>query len=174
MPLDQNHVIRLLAEADAETIAANRGKKFESVAEYMFKETGCAVRGNLTSPMGSEQIDLAVAHLGILGPVPTFFLVECKYWRSTVDSKAVGYFLNTCRSRQVRLGVMISRNGITGDAAEATRAHSLAYAASANGLNLIVIHESDLVGVSSDAEFIDMLVMAWMEAAATGGVGRPS
>jgi hypothetical protein len=124
--------------------------------------------------MGAEQIDLAVAHLGVLGPVPNFFLVECKYWESSVDSAAVGYFLNTCRGRQVRLGVIISKHGITGDAIEASRAHSLAFAASAQGVNLVVLKESDLLQLESDLDFIEMLVMAWMEAAATGGVGSPS
>lgn len=164
----------MLTNAANEPVADTRGKLFEAVAEYMFKEVGCSVRGNLINSLGAEQIDLAVAHLGVLGPVPTFFLVECKYWESRVDSAAVGYFLNTCRSRQVRLGVIISKHGITGDPAEASRAHSLAFAASAQSVNLVVLKESDLVRVTSDADFVEMLLMAWMEAAATGGVGNPS
>lgn len=173
MSLDPNHVRTLLSNAAAEPVADTRGKLFEAVAEYIFRNSGCSVRRNLTSPLGAEQIDLAVAHLGALGPIPTFFLVECKYWEKPVDSAAVGYFLNTCRSRQVRLGVIISRNGITGKADEASRANSLAYAASAHGVNLIVITEQDLIGINSDDEFIELILMAWMEAAATGGVGRP-
>jgi hypothetical protein len=147
---------------------------FESVAEYLFKEVGCPVRKNLISPLGAQQIDLAVAHLGALGPVPTFFLVECKYWEVPVDSAAVGYFLNTCKDRRVKLGVIISKHGITGDSQEASAAHSLAFGASLMGVHLVVLKESDLLAVTSDGDFVEMLVMAWMEAAATGAVGRPS
>jgi hypothetical protein len=174
MPLNPIQIQQMLLAAANEPIADTRGKIFEGVAEYVFKEVGCAVRGNLINPMGAEQIDLAVAHLGVLGPVPNFFLVECKFWESPVSSAAVGYFVNTCRSRQVRLGVIISKLGITGDAAEASNAHSLAFAASAQGVNLVVLRESDLLKVTSDDEFVNMLLMAWMQAAATGGVGSPS
>jgi hypothetical protein len=144
----------MLFAAANEPVADTRGKMFEGVPEYIFKEVGCVVRGNLINPMGAEQIDLAVAHLGVLGPVRYFFFVECKYWESPVDSAAVGYFINTCRSRQVRLGVIISKHGITGDAGEASNAHSLAFAASAQGVNLVVLRESDLLKVKSDGEFV--------------------
>jgi hypothetical protein len=174
MPLNPIRVQKMLAAAAAEPVADTRGKMFEGVAEYIFKEVGCVVRGNLISPLGAEQIDLAVAHLGVLGPVPYFFFVECKFWESPVDSAAVGYFINTCRSREVRLGIIISKHGITGDASDASHAHSLAYAASAHGVNLVVLKENDLLQAKSDNEFVEMLLTAWMEAAATGGVGRPS
>ncbi|MHA0284840.1 restriction endonuclease [Mycobacterium sp. C3-094] len=164
----------MLSAAANQPVADTRGKLFESVAEYVFKEVGCPVRKNLTSPLGAQQIDLAVAHLGALGPVPTFFLVECKYWEVPVDSAAVGYFLNTCKDRRVKLGVIISKHGITGDPQEASAAHSLAFGASSLGVHLVVLKESDLLAVTSDGDFVEMLVMAWMEAAATGGVGRPS
>jgi hypothetical protein len=174
MPINPTQVQQLLTAAASEPIADTRGKMFEGVAEYVFTQVGCPVRRNLISPLGAQQIDLAVAHLGALGPVPNFFLVECKYWESPVDSAAVGYFLNTCRDRQVRLGVIISKHGITGDQAEASRAHSLAFGASVHGVNLVVLKESDLLRLTSDGEFVEMLLMAWMEAAATGGVGTSS
>lgn len=56
---------------------------------------------------------------------------------------------------------------------DSTAAHSLAYASHCRGTNLVVIEESDLLTVDSDADFIQMIVRAWMEAAATGSVGRP-
>jgi hypothetical protein len=161
----------MLTDAAAEPVADTRGKAFEAVAAYLFREVGCPVRTNLISPLGSQQIDLAVAHLGALGPLPGFFLVECKYWERAVDSAAVGYFLNTCRDRLVQLGIIISKQGITGDPADATRAHSLAFGASVSGTKLVVIKESDLLAITSDGDFVTMLIEAWMGAAATGGVG---
>jgi hypothetical protein len=134
---------------------------------------GCPVRRNLITPLGSQQIDLAVAHLGALRPLPNFFLVECKYWELPVDSAAVGYFLKTCEDRRVALGIIVSRNGITGNAADASAAHSLAFASHCRGTNLAVIEEADLLSLTSDADLINMLVRAWMQAAATGAGGQP-
>jgi hypothetical protein len=163
----------LLHAANAESTADARGKAFENVAEYLFTSVGCAVRRNLTSPLQSQQVDLAVAHLGGLGPIPTFFLVECKFWDKPADSTAVGYFLKTCEDRRVALGVMFSRNGVTGSQQGGTAAHSLAFASSYRGTNLVVFDENSLVALQSDAQFVDMLIRAWMQAAATGGIGLP-
>jgi len=173
MSLDAAEVTRLLAAAEAETVADARGKAFEAVAEYVFRSLGCPVRRNLVTALGSQQIDLAVAHLGALGPVPTFFLVECKYWEKPVDSAAVGYFLNTCRDRRAALGVVISKHGLTGDKDDATHAHSIALGASFDGVRLIVLTEDDLRKAASDEHLIATLISAWLEAAATGKVGTP-
>lgn len=173
MNFDAAEVVRLLAAAEAESVHDARGKAFEAVAEYVFHSLGCPVRRNLITALGSQQIDLAVAHLGALGPIPTFFLVECKFWEKPVDSAAVGYFLNTCRDRRAALGILISKQGITGDKDDATRAHSLALGASFDGTRLIVLTEADLRTVSSGENLIGMLISAWLEAAATGKVGTP-
>jgi len=171
--IDAAEVSRQLIDGHALVVADARGKAFERVAEYMFTSLGCTVRTNLTSPLHSEQIDLAVVHVGLLAPLPNFFLVECKYWEKPVDSAAVGYFINICLSRNITLAIIVSRIGITGNAANASAAHSLAYGASARGLHLVVLTEADLSAVSSNEEMTLLLTRAWMQAVATGGVGTP-
>jgi hypothetical protein len=161
----QIQYIDSLAEEDA------RGKAFETFADYIFTSLGCPTRHNITSPMHSEQIDLAAVHMGALNPLPTFFLVECKYWDKKVGSSAVGYFLNTCRSRKARLSIIMAKNGLTGNAKEATAAHSLAYGASSEGVYLIVLTLADLQSVKNNQELIDLLIRAWIQALASGGVG---
>lgn len=172
MAISSDVISAFIADAEAAPTADAKGKRFEDLAAYLFEQIRCPIRRNLVTPLGSQQVDLAVAHLGALGPVPNFFLVECKFWEKPVDSAAVGYFLKTCEDRRVALGVIISREGITGDPGDATAAHSLAFASHCRGTNLIVLREGDLLGLRSDSDFIDMLVRAWMGAAATGGVGQ--
>lgn len=171
MPLTHPEITRRLREVESISGSDPRGREFERLAAYLFEGVGCPVQRNLITPLGSQQIDLAVAHLGALGPVPNFFLVECKFWEQPVDSAAVGYFLRTCEDRHVSLGIIFARNGITGDPTEASAAHSLAYAGHCRGTNLIVLRASDLLTITCDNDFIQMLVRAWMRAAATGGVG---
>ena len=171
--IDAAEVLRQLTAGAAIKVADARGKAFEHLAEYMFTELGCQVRANLISPFHSEQIDLAVAHIGDLAPLPNFFLVECKYWEKPIDSAAVGYFINTCQNRSVPLAVIISKIGMTGNSTDATAAHSLAYAASMRGTHLILLTESDLLSVTNNSDLAIKLIRAWMEAVATGGVGSP-
>ena len=166
-------VSRRLAAGAAMAISDARGKAFEAVAEYMFTELGCQVRANLVSPFHSEQIDLAVAHIGHLAPLPNFFLVECKYWEKPIDSAAVGYFINICQNRNVPLAVIVSKLGMTGNAVDAKNAHSLAYAAAMRGTHLVLLTEANLLSATSNDVLTVMLVRAWMEAVATGGVGSP-
>jgi hypothetical protein len=69
--------------------------------------------------------------------------------------------------------VIISRNGMTGDAHDSTAAHSLAYAASIRGTHLILITEADIRSARSNVDLVQMLIRAWLGAVATGGVGTP-
>lgn len=173
MPLNRNEIAGRLQEIETTSVADTRGKKFENLASYLFEEIECPVERNLISPLESQQIDLAVAHLGALGPVPNFFLVECKHWEKPVDSAAVGYFLKTCEDRRASLGIIFSKSGITGDPADGTAANSLSFASHFRGTSLVVLDKNDLLKIDSNSDFILMLVRAWMRAAATGAVGRP-
>lgn len=110
-------------------------------------------------------------HVGALSPLPNFFIIECKYWEDKVDSKAVGYFANTCRSRKTELAIIFAKNGLTGDKKEQTAAHSVAFGAAIDGVHLIVVTEADIAGFTSNEDFANMLIDAWMMAAAGAGVG---
>ncbi|WP_181009860.1 restriction endonuclease [Ornithinimicrobium sufpigmenti] len=148
-----------------------KGKAFEALAEFLFQCLGCRTKRNITSPLHSEQLDLVGVHLGALNPLPTFFIIECKYWEDKVDSKAVGYFINICRSRKAKLAIIFSKNGLTGSAKDQTAAHSIAFGAANDGIHLILVTEADIERLSSDDDFANMLIDAWILAAAGAGVG---
>jgi len=169
--IDPNEINRRLTHIDSLADEDARGKAFESLADYLFASLGCPTRRNITSPMHAEQIDLAAVHMGALNPLPTFFLVECKYWDKKVGSAAVGYFLNTCRSRNAKLCIILAKNGLSGISEQATAAHSLAYGASSDGIHLIVLTLDDITNVTNNQDLIDLLIRAWIQALASGGVG---
>jgi hypothetical protein len=170
-PITSAEVARQVAAIDAMAIADARGKAFEGFTEFLFTSIGCPNQRNVTSPLHSEQVDLAVCHMGALDPLPNFFLVECKYWDDPLTSAGVGYFINTCASRRVRLGIIVAKNGITGDAAAVTYAHSLAYGASARGVNLILLTLDHLNKLTCNEDLVDTLRHSWIRAMATGGIG---
>jgi hypothetical protein len=169
--ITQPELARRIAEVDAQPDTDSRGKAFEEVAEFLFTCIGCPNERNLVSPMHSEQVDLAACHMGALDPLPNFFLVECKYWDKPLTSAAVGYFINTCASRQVSLGIIMSKEGLTGNGDDATYAHSMAYGASPRGVHIIVITLADLKGLTSNQDLVALVRRAWIRAVATGGIG---
>lgn len=123
------------------------------------------------SPMRAEQVDLAACHMGALDPLPNLFLVECKYWDKPMTSTAVGYFINTCANRLVALGIILSKEGLTGNKDEATNAHSLAYGAASRGVHILVVTLDDLKALNTSDDLVTLLRRAWIRAVATGGVG---
>lgn len=148
-----------------------RGKAFEDLVDQLFNCLGCRTKHNITSPLHSEQLDLVGVHLGALGPMPTFFIIECKYWEEKVGSKEVGYFLNTCRSRKAKLAIVFARNGLSGNKKAQTAAHSVAFGASSDAVHMVLVTRSDIEALTSNADFAELLIDAWMLAAAGAGVG---
>lgn len=162
---------RQLAHIKAQPTSDAKGKAFETLADYLFSCLGCRTQRNITSPLHAEQLDLVGVHMGALDPLPNFFIVECKYWEQKVDSAAVGYFINTCRSRKTKLAIIFARNGLTGSKADQTAAHSVALGAVSDGVHLIVVTEADIASFTSNEDFAYMLIDAWIRAAAGAGVG---
>lgn len=162
---------KLLADIKAQQSSDAKGKAFEALAEYMFTCLGCRTQRNITSPLHAEQLDLVGVHRGVLDPLPTFFIVECKYREQKMDSAAVGYFINTCRSRRAKLAIIFARNGLTGSKKTQTAAHSVALGAVSDGVHLIVVTEADIKAFTSNEDFANMLIDAWIRAAAGAGVG---
>lgn len=169
--ITSTEIARHLAHIKAQTTTDAKGKAFEALADYLFTCLGCRTRRDISSPLHSEQLDLVGVHVGALSPLPNFFIVECKYWDQKVDSKAVGYFTNTCRGRKTKLAIIFARNGLTGSKAAQTAAHSVAFGAANDGVHLIVVTEADIAGFTCNEDFANMLIDAWMMAAAGAGVG---
>lgn len=169
--ISSKEIAKQLGHIKAQTDTDAKGKAFEALVEYLFACLGCRTKRDISSPLHTEQLDLVGVHLGALNPLPTFFIVECKYWDKKVDSKAVGYFINTCTTRQTKLAIIFARNGLTGGKKGQTAAHSLAFGAALKGVHLIVVTEADIAGFTSNQDFANMLIDAWMMAAAGAGVG---
>jgi hypothetical protein len=134
-------VARLLAEAENGATADERGKRYETLLRYVFD---------------SVPESLVVAN-------------ERNYFGAEQVDLAVsngggfpglpGQFL------------VDAANGLSGDAAESSYAHSLASAASAQGCRLVVITTADLLSLCSADDLVLMLRTRWLAAWANGGIG---
>jgi hypothetical protein len=175
--IDQDAVRARLAAADNAPSTDAKGKAYEELAEYLFAAIpGCIVERNITNVFHTEQIDLAVGNAAIPNGLPlleSVLLVECKDWSRPVDSSTVGYFLNICAGRNVRFGVLVAANGITGDPSEISNAHALGMNAASRGVTVIVITSADIASLASTEQFVELLNRRYLRAVATGGIGFP-
>jgi hypothetical protein len=170
--LDPQVVRDLLVAAKQGTTADERGKRYESLLEYVFSSVPSAlVVSNRRNYFGAEQVDLAVSNGGAFPGLPEVFLVECKNYSERVDSKSVGYFLFICMVRGVELAVVAAAEGLTGEASDTSYAHSLALSASTRGCRLVVITTADLLALTSSQDLADMLRKRFLSAWADGGIG---
>lgn len=170
--LDPQHIASLLEAAKAGATADERGKRYEALLSYVFESVDPAfVVGNEKNYFGAEQVDLAVSNGGAFPGLPEQFLVECKNYSDPLDSKSVGYFLFICIVRGVELAVVAAAEGLTGDSADSTYAHSLALAASGRGCRLVVLTTADLLSLQSSQDVVKMLRERWLRAWANGGIG---
>lgn len=169
---DPAEIVRLLADAQSSSSADERGKRYEALLKYIFDcPEQSLVVGNERNYFGAEQVDLAVSNGGAFPGLPEEFLVECKNYADPIDSKSVGYFLFICLSRGADLAVVAAANGISGDAAETSYAHSLALAASSHGCRIIVLTTDDLLSLQTIDDLKSMLRRRWLSAWANGGIG---
>jgi hypothetical protein len=169
--ISKAEIAKQLAHIDGQTTDDAKGKAFEALVDYLFTCLGCRTKRNITSPLHGEQLDLVGVHLGALNPLPTFFIIECKYWENKVDSKAVGYFINTCRSRKAKLAIIFAKKGLSGSKAKHTAAHSVAFGASPEGIHLVLVTLNDIQSLGSNEDFANLMIDAWILAAAGAGVG---
>jgi hypothetical protein len=174
--VDPARIKSLLDEAATAPDTDAQGKAYERLAEYIFGEVpGCITERDVMNVFETEQIDVAVGNARYpdgLALLPDVLLVECKDWAKPVDSKTVGYFINILDNRSVSVGVLVAANGITG-AGELKHAHALGMAAAARGVKVLVITTADLLGISSVADFVQLLHRRYLRAAATGTIGLP-
>lgn len=169
---DPERLREMLDNAESASEAAVRGRLFEDLLTYIFEcVPEVRVVQNSVNFFGAEQVDIAVGHRGAFGSLPNHFLVECKNYEHPVDSKAVGYFLYICISKKVQLAVICASNGLTGNADDLTYAHSLALAASALGLRLVVLTRNDIVNLTDHLSIVELLEDRHLKAIANGGIG---
>jgi hypothetical protein len=106
----------------------------------------------------SSEIDLVCEC--VTGNAPTalheygrYFLVECKNWQVPAGAIVMRDFIGKIRKTRCKVGILFSRNGITGeeDGADAVREMSSAY--DRDGIIVIVLTGQDLEGIARGSSF---------------------
>jgi hypothetical protein len=141
---------------------ADRGRALEDLICYVFAQVpGIAItRRNEMNVFHTEEIDVALWNDGNADGfffLPNLVLVECKNWSHSVGSSEVSWFDTKLRNRGLNFGVLVATNGITGDAADLTAAHSIVAAALREGRRLVVIGTHELLSLTDSTQLVHLI-----------------
>jgi hypothetical protein len=109
----------------------------------------------------SAEIDIVVEQRG---PIPDalsefgrYALVECKNWQKPVDAKHIRDFIGKMRTARVRLGIVFSMRGVTGEQQGTDALREIEQAYAKDQTTVVVISQEDLRACVSPQKFLALV-----------------
>ena len=157
------------------TTTVEQGRALENLICYVFERVpGISITlRNEMNAFQTEEIDVALwnnAHPEGLFFLPNIILVEAKNWSQAVGSGEVNWFDSKLRNRGLNFGVLVAKNGITGNADDLTAAHAVVAAALREGRRLIVLRTDEVTAISTSEELVRLVKQKLCELAVRGTV----
>lgn len=152
-----------------------QGRALEDLICYVFAQVpGISItRRNELNAFQTEEIDVALwndGHPDGFFFLPNIILVECKNWSDRVSSAELNWFDSKLRNRGLPFGVLVTPQGITGDAAGITAAHSIVAAALREGRRLVVITSDELLTLTDSTQLVQLVKEKLCDLAVKGTV----
>lgn len=150
-----------------------RGDALEDLICYLLENvSGIMLRRNAIDRAKSMEIDVTVASRqeGWMKVLHPLFLVECKNWSDPVDSKAINDFSTKLLDRNIKDGLLIAANGITGDSTKLSAAHHRVIMSQSRGQRIIVLKLEDVCVVNTPEEFTELIVASVLDVASSGSL----
>jgi hypothetical protein len=151
----------LLQAVDGATTNDEKKKTLEALASVLLSgmpSWRCKYANLVTK---SAEIDIVVEQTGAvpdaLSEFGRYALVECKNWRKPVDAKHIRDFIGKMKSARVRLGIVFSMRGVTGEqqGTDALREIEKAYAS--DQMAVVVISRDDFRACADPNQFLALV-----------------
>jgi Restriction endonuclease len=151
----------LLQAVDSATTNDEKKKSLESLAAALLSgmpSWRCKYTNLVTR---SAEIDIVVEQTGAvpdaLAEFGRYALVECKNWQRPVDAKHIRDFIGKMQSARVRLGIVFSMRGVTGEeqGTDALREIQKAYAMAQTAV--VVISREDFRACADPKQFLALV-----------------
>lgn len=148
-----------------EVATTNQEKKesLEDLGEYLLESLAgwkCVGTGLRT---GTSELDLVMENSNRVDPflmkMGPNILVECKNWRRPVGSEEIRDFGRDLQKRRIEYGILISREGITGDPGGRKDARGELWDFFRDGTCILVLSLGDILEVANGAHLIAILRM---------------
>jgi hypothetical protein len=109
----------------------------------------------------SAEVDIVVEQVGdtptALSEFGRYALVECKNWRKPVDAKHIRDFIGKMRNANVRLGIVFSTKGVTGEGQGTDALREIQQAYFKEQIALVVISRDDFRACADPEKFLALV-----------------
>lgn len=136
-----------------------KGDTFEELCQYVFSKLDGVIVEGRDVDLPSEELDIVLWNPQIeicLKPFDYNILLECKNWTKPADSKALDSFIGKIRRRNLKTGIFIAANGVTGDFENANNgegAIAIIKSALQEGIRVIILTLADLQAIADLDQF---------------------
>jgi hypothetical protein len=147
---------------DSANTSDERGRALERAAGAFFSAVpGCEVHGRrVLDPFRSSEIDLLVGNRrrdAGLYYLPEMIPVECKSSEKPVTAAEIRDFASKVQDRNLQLGVLVTRAGVTGARSQAESAYHTAALTAARGIKMLLVTVPELRSVTTAHAFVELL-----------------
>lgn len=162
-PLTRGTLIGLIESVESAETNQAKGRSLEELAQFLFDRTSslyCKYRNLQTR---SSEIDLVIEYDRSTEVIPLFeelgryCLVECKNWSKPVGVGPLRDFLGKLDKCKIKLGVIFSKNGVTGVDAGADALREIQSRFDRDGVFVLVFSLEDIRRVSDGRTFLKAL-----------------
>jgi hypothetical protein len=156
-------IAAFLSESDNAPNADEKGAKLEELVRYLFCKIPKVVfyGANILDGVRAHELDVVFdndTRYSDLYFLDTAIITECKNTANPISSADVGWFIRKLQDRVATSGILISLNGITGEADGVNNAHSeILTALVRDGIRLLVIKRADILSFNSTDDLVELL-----------------
>ncbi len=156
-------LVELIEAIERATTAADKGSSLESLARFLFNSVPSLRAKYCNLQTRSSEIDIVVEYLGNRGEIPIFeelgryCLVECKNWSKPVGVTPVRDFMGKLDKCKTRLGIIFSRNGVTGVDSGADALREIHSRFDRDGVYLLIFSLEELKGIAGGLAFVEAI-----------------
>lgn len=162
-PIETLALTKLIESVETAKTNDEKGKTLESLAHALINKTPSLRTKHRNFLTRSSEIDLIVEHDKSKGHIPIFdelgryCLVECKNWSIPAGVTPVRDFLAKLDKCKVKLGIIFSKNGVTGIDSGADALREIQSKYDRDGVFLIVFTLEDIKNINNGELFVDVL-----------------
>lgn len=159
----QTKIARLLLESDTAPNTAVKGAKLEELVRYLFcKVPKVTFYGaNILDGYRAHELDVVFnndTRYSDLYFLDHSIITECKNTAHRTSSAQVGWFVRKLQDRIATSGILISLNGITGEADGVNNAHSeIINALIRDKIRILVIRRADILAFQETDDLVKLL-----------------
>lgn len=162
-PLGRRELVDLIECVETSRTNDEKGKSLEALARFLFNsvpQLRCKYSNLQTR---SSEIDLVVEYdrskgiISLFDELGRYCLVECKNWSKPVGVNPVRDFMGKLDKCRIKLGVIFSKNGVTGVDSGAEAIREIQSRFDRDGTFLLVFSLEDIKLISDGNAFIEAI-----------------